>query len=257
MKDIQLSAVGPPIDQQALADLESYVGGPICSEYKEFLLAHNGGACMPEVYSTLLTYPLLLFLQLRDEGGLKEFFDDVNEYRKDDHLLPIAMTSGEEFVCLETGKTPRLILVSTCEPDRVCADSWASFEQSLSQPPEPPPPFLEAIAQQPWEFVRQYIESGGEVVPSEELSLFSQAIRVDNFELFKKLMDVKATWGDLDLAMEVAILSRRLEYVKKLLEMGGNRALAIELANGPDLKEIREYLESVAPQKKRNSHDEE
>ncbi|PQO41938.1 SMI1/KNR4 family protein [Blastopirellula marina] len=246
MQDIQLSAVGPPIDKAALADLESYVGGPICREYKEFLLARNGGVCRPDVYSTLFTSRLWGFFRLRDKGGLEEFFDDVNEYREQD-LLPIAMTLGEEFVCLEIGETPRVILVSSTEPDQVCADSWATFVQSLSQPPEPPPPFLEGIAKQPWESVQQYIESGGEVVPSEGLSLFSQAIRLGNFELFEKLMDVKATWGDLDIAMEVAILNRRLAFVKQLLAMGANLALARELANGPDLQEIREYLLKSAP----------
>jgi hypothetical protein len=267
MKHIQLSHVGPPISEQDLADLEGHVGGSICPEYKSFLLDRNGGACRPAVSSTLFECPLQVFFSLKSEAierGLKVEFDVFNEYRRRHRLLPIAMTSGEEFVCLEIGvATPRVFLFSrgaerVCvdagvilfshDSERVCADCWASFEQSLSQPAEPPRPFLEGIAKQPWEAVRQYIDSGGETVPSEGLSLLSQAVRIGNAELFKKLIEVKAGWGDMDRAVQVAVLNNRLDFLKQLIEAGGDAALAAKLAVGPDRAAMRAYLKDVLRQ---------
>ncbi|RCS43280.1 hypothetical protein DTL42_19190 [Bremerella cremea] len=251
MKHIKLEAGGEPVDEQALIDLEKYVGAAICTQYKNFLRMQNGGSCRPEVRSKLpaLAYPLALFLRLRRDGSsLKHTFDYVNEFRESPQILPIAMTIGQEFICIELGvETPKLILFSPDKSESICADSWLSFVNSLVQQSEEARPFLEVIAKQPWDYVREYIESGGELVPSEGLSLLSQSIRVNNLELFRKLMDVKSAWGDLDRAMEVAVINKRLEFVKLLVDMGGNRALAASRAVGPEREAIRAYLKSVLP----------
>lgn len=62
-----------PIDELALQNIEEQIGEEICGEYKNFLLAQNGGAFRPAVSSALLAISDKLFFRLEfgEGGGLR------------------------------------------------------------------------------------------------------------------------------------------------------------------------------------------
>ncbi len=68
---------------------------------------------------------------------------------------------------------------------------------------------------------------------------------MNNPEAFERLIDGGMGWGNLDDAVEVAVINKRLKFLKTLIDVGGNVALASDLAVGPDRRDIRSYLESL------------
>ncbi len=147
---IQFSNRGEPIQPEMLERLEIYIGGELDPEYKHFLLTVNGGVCDPPLWSSFLNYPIQIFFSLTPDGsGLERLFDDINEFRESESLLPIASNTGEEFICFEVGaQESRLVAVDHGE-ERVIADDLATFEISLTQPKETLPT-LASVAKKEW-----------------------------------------------------------------------------------------------------------
>ena len=243
MKQIHLTHIGRKLNQADIADLEKHVGGELCESYKNFLLEKNGGMCEPPIVSGLIEHPIQMFFRLELAGsGLHRVFDDLNENRSNKDLIGIASTAGEELVCIRSGTIPSVSLVDAEGVEKIVAQNWTSFAESLSQPSEADEPPLARIAEESWSKVSRRLAAGLEAFPPDELSLLCQAIRVNNSEVVRNLLKLENATDRLDDALEVAVLNNHLEFVKLLIEAGASVELGADLAVGEQRAPIRDYL---------------
>lgn len=247
LSDFKFRKSGETVSEEIVSELEKEVGGRVDSGYRQFLLSTNGGVCWPRLESSVLEYPILVFYSLKDDtSGLIRVFQDFNEYRPDNDILPIASTLGDEELCLKIGQANSPVLIARQDSLFEVAGSWDEFVGTLSQP-ERARPTLEVLAKGGWDEVCAFVDEGGDMEPSGEISLLAQTIRQDNFSLFDRLVTERVGWGNLDDAVETAVINNRLSFLKRLLEAGGSAVVAAELAHGPKRQEMRAYLQSLEP----------
>ncbi len=215
----------------------------------------NGGVPDPALISSLptLPYPVLVFHKLVEGyAGLRRVFHDCNETsdlrsKGQMILLPVASDSGQREICVSIGGHEALMfLYSYEEPDSPIIDplnvTFAQFVASLSQPPEPIIA-MEVLASKSWEEILAFMEQGGQIDSVDgKLSLLCQSIRCEKPELFDRLMDIGV---DITDAVEVAVLNNRLSMLKRLILAGGDATEALDLAVGPERKEMREFLRGI------------
>ncbi len=105
MNKVTMTESHEPLGEDEVAALEQYLGSQLPSEYRTFLLAHNGGRPEPNAFE-VEDYPgvgsiLDWFLGIK-EGVHNDISDHVEEYRGriPIDLLPIAYDPGGNLVCL-------------------------------------------------------------------------------------------------------------------------------------------------------------
>ncbi|WP_229360952.1 SMI1/KNR4 family protein [Fuerstiella marisgermanici] len=247
LSDFEFRKSGETASEETLSQLEKEVGGSVDFGYRQFILSTNGGVCWPRLESCVLEYPILVFYSVEaDMSGLIRVFHDFNEYRRGNDILPIASTLGDEEICLKIGQTSSPVLLASHGTLLEIAPNWEAFVATLSQPEEVPPT-LEVVAQGSWDEVCAFVDDGGDLEPDGEISLLAQTIRQDNFPLFDRLVTERVGWGNLDEAVQTAVINNRLSFLKRLFEVGGSVQVAAELAHGPKRQEMRAYLQSLQP----------
>ena len=255
LQQFQFNLAGEKISEDVLIDFESEIGGTLDTAYRHFLLSVNGGVPSPALSSSLpsLPYCIPVFYELV-EGyyGLRRMFHDCNETsdlrsKRNEILLPVASDTGQREICVSVGNhETSMFLYSYEDPDLPIIEALnVTFEQfvaSLSQPPEPIIA-MEVLASKSWQEIQDFLNSGGQIDSVDgELSLLCQSIRCDKPELFDRLMDMGV---DITDAVEVAVLNNRLSMLKRLILAGGDAVEALDLAVGPQRKEMREFLRGI------------
>lgn len=95
-----------------IEEIEKLVGLNFPEEYKEHLLQHNGGQCMPNIFSftekgKITNSCVDWFLTIYD-GEYDNLKNYIDTYKSDDkrlpsHLLPIAHDPGGNLICISCG----------------------------------------------------------------------------------------------------------------------------------------------------------
>src|SRR6266478_8116519 len=95
--NIQLEDCGPPLTPEQISTFEKELGGRIPDDYKQFLLAHNGGFCEPMLglawSGKLETIPAFdSLLPGTENGGIRRILSSLREVNpaKVNGYLPIA-----------------------------------------------------------------------------------------------------------------------------------------------------------------------
>lgn len=247
LREFNLVLPGAPVSDANLLAFETEIGGVLDAGYKRFLHGTNGGVCKPALVSSVLDYEILGFFSLQDGWkGLRQVFGDVDEQLGGEtaKYLPFAHDTGGRCIAIEVGLgTSPVFLVEGKSVDQI-AHSFENFVQTLSQPQEPIL-VLEELARKTWADVESHINAGGDVRGSEdELSLLCQAIRCDNIEIFRRLTKSCVDAVELSDAIEIAVLNGRLQMLEILIEIGGDPEEALDMAVGPDRKQMRAFLQS-------------
>jgi SMI1-KNR4 cell-wall len=252
LKQFQFNLAGEKISEEVLVDFEGEIGGTLDTAYRHFLLSVNGGVPSPALISSLPSLPFripVFYKLVEGYYGLRRMFHDCNETSDrrsqcNEILLPIASDTGQREICVSVGPPEAsMFLYSYEDPDFPIIEplhvTFAQFVASLSQPEEPIIA-MEVLASKSWEEIQAFLNSGGRIDSIDgELSLLCQSIRCDKPELFDRLMDMGV---DITDAVEVAVINNRLSMLKKLIFAGGDAVEALDLAVGPQRKEMREFL---------------
>lgn len=250
--------IGIPLNAELLDGFEAEIGGVIDSDYRDFLLAQNGGVPSPELQSSLpdLPYRIGVFYSLSSEySGLRRVYSDLSEVLGENRvspqiLLPIASDFGDRNVCISPGRTQSPVFIvpqASCADDDPAptivkiAESFSAFVDSLSQPEEAFSD-VEQLAQKSWKEVHDYMNAGGDMNAKSPsgLSILCQSIRFSNNDVFHGLI---ASGADLTDAVQIAVMNYRLDLLKILMAKGCDPAEGLESAVGPKRKEIREFLQ--------------
>ena len=96
---------GPPISQEALSDFERHLSARLPEDYKQFLLAYNGGYPAREVfeYDGDKSFVVQRFYPIASDDAFHvRFFSDANGEPVTD-LLEIGMSSFGDRLCLGLG----------------------------------------------------------------------------------------------------------------------------------------------------------
>ena len=118
---------GPKVSETAIATLEASLGSPLPSEYREFLIASNGGVPTPDTidipgFPESPTDVQVLFGVGRSvESSCLEWNLRTLAERLDPELMPIACDSGGNVFCLSL-RSPNNGAVLYCDLQAVFAD---------------------------------------------------------------------------------------------------------------------------------------
>jgi hypothetical protein len=240
-RNVNLENPGPSLTVEEINAFEQEIGGRLPGDYKEFLLAHNGG----------LAEPLLgLRWQGKTEkiGGFDSLFPgshrglrlslqclrEVNPISTDG-FLPIASTFNEQDICLayrgngsavfHTIYTYKTVFRGDLVPIDVTmaplASSFTEFLDSLVEIPEPYCRIRDLGKQGTPDQLAQYVTEGNSIdaVGKNALTIVCEAVKFNNLPMIQACIEHGAS---LSGTLQLAVGNLRTHLIEILVQAGAD-----------------------------------
>jgi len=243
METLPLQDPGPPLKLTDLEALEREIGGRLPDDYKEFMLAHNGGELEPwlklvwnDAEEFLSSFNSLL--PSASSPGIRQSLRRLRELNPTTTrgFLPIASTLGEQYLCLDVrGKIGavyhtvykyKTVYISDLVPVDVTlaplANSFSEFLDSLTvDVPEPLSPIEELAQQGTFDDLEQFLAAGNSInsVTSRHRTVICAAIGFDNLPLIQACIERGASLSGTVMA---AVESERPHLIRMLRDSGAD-----------------------------------
>jgi hypothetical protein len=240
---INLENSGPPLSIDDIAAFEREIDGKIPDDYKQFLLAHNGGFCEPELgllrESQLEIIPYFdSLLPATEDAGLRYALRRLREVSpaKVDGYVPIARaTSGRDICLAYKGLRAGAVFYTEFEYKTVFRGDLVpidvtmvpladSFTDLLGQLTEIPNPYcrIEDLGKNGTpEDLDIYLAEGNSIdeIGKNDVSILCEAIKFNNMGMIKACIERGAS---LSKSIYIAAVNQRPDIVQLLYDVGAD-----------------------------------
>jgi hypothetical protein len=134
MTQLDFEVFYPPASEDAVLALEKFVGAPLPTDYRAFLLTYNGGRVEPSVFSMQncpnSTHGILNWLFGLHGGEYYDLLAAIDTYRDrvPPNLLPIGDDPGGNLICLSLSGSDRGAVYFWDHEDEAEEDEAPSYE---------------------------------------------------------------------------------------------------------------------------------
>ena len=251
-KKIHLENSGPPLTCEDITAFEREIGGRLPDDYKEFMLAHNGGQThlglpwdggISRIFGFDTLFPAGQDSGIR--GGLR-YLRELNAAKVDGYL-PIAGTFSGGYICLScrgskfgavyfTALKYKIAYIDDLVPiDLTMVPLADSFTKLLDYLVEIPNPYcrIEDLGKKGTaDDLAKYLSEGHSIdaLSKNRLTLLCEAIKFDNTAMIQSCIERGAS---LSGSIERAVGNRRIHLIEMLIKAGANINERDELGNTP------------------------
>lgn len=242
VRTFTLERSGPPLTRKDIEAFEREIGGRLPDDYKDFMLAHNGG--FPRTGLTFTwkgeTETLLAFEELTPRGvnqGLRgglRYLRGLNPVTADG-FVPIAGL-GHNYICLAVrGKVGAVFHTvytdkTVYEKDLVSVDvrmeplarSFTEFLESLTEIPPPPYCRIEDLGKRGTaEDLAKFLAEGNSInaVGRDKQTLVCEAVTFNNMPMIRECIKRGAS---LSGTLHAAVNHSRTNLIEMLVKAGAN-----------------------------------
>jgi len=230
---MNLSDPGPVL---TLADIEAFeqeIGGRLPDDYKQFLLASNGGWNDPPLglrwNGQLNTVPDFRRLLATSETGLRRALANLRELNIDGYL-PITSTRNNEDICVAIcGNIGTVWLVLYAYQNDVpvdarlvpLADTFTAFLDGLVEIPEPYCRIEELGKHGTTGDLDSYLAEGNSIdaVGKNDLTIVCEAVKFGNLPIIESCI---ARGASLSRTVHMAVVNERPDLVKRFVAAGAD-----------------------------------
>ncbi len=235
---LNLERSGPPLTAQEISAFEQEIGGRLPEDYKQFLLARNGGLTEPwvgflwkgEMQRVGEFRPLLR----PGDRGVRPALQSLRELNTDG-FLPVASTLNEQEICVAfrgnvgavflTEYTYKTVFRGDLVPIAVTMTPLArSFTEFLDMLVEIPDPYcrIEDLGKQGTpDDLAQYLEEGNSIdaVGKNGFTIICEAIKFNNVPMVRACIEHGAS---LSGTIHRAVGNRRPHLIQMLVDAGAD-----------------------------------
>jgi hypothetical protein len=242
-RHLAIKGLGPPLTPGEIEAFEREIGGRLPDDYKEFMLAHNGGLADPPLaimwngdLETLPSFDPLMPATV-DHDGLRRSLQKLRELNRatTKGFLPIASTFGGDYVCLavrgkvgavfHTVYTYKTVYQSDLVPVDVSmaplADSFTEFLDSLTEIHEPYCRIEDLGQRGTPEDLAKFLAEGNSInaVGRNKLTVVCRAITFDNLPMIRACIQHGAS---LSGTVRAAAQARQTHLIRMLVQAGAD-----------------------------------
>lgn len=238
---IHLKNIGPRLKIEEIQAFEREIGGRLPDEYKNFLLAQNGGFAEPKLgfpcKDELIEIECFQQLLPTADGGLRrsvQWSRELNSISADG-FLPIAHGVSDKYICLAYRRHVGAVCYTTFKYKKVfrgdlvpvgvtmvpLADSFAEFLGGLIEIPNPYCRIEQLGKRGTASDLAQYLAEGHSIdsLGKNHLTIVREAIRFDNSAMTKACIERKAS---LSGTVETAVKGQHLHLIQMLVNAGAD-----------------------------------
>jgi ankyrin repeat protein len=240
-KHIHLENPGPPLKIEQITAFEKEIGGRLPEDYKEFLLAHNGGICEQELgllwEDDIQTISGFFPLSPEDSGircSLRHL-REVNP-KKADGYLPLTCTTSDFHICLAyKGKNAGKIFFTAYKYKKVGLGDLVPIDVTMVPLADSFSEFLDCLVEIPEHYCRieylgkcgtvddlvKYMAEGNSInaMGKNNFTILCEAVKFDNAAMIKACIEHGA---NLSGCIEIAVTNRHIHLIEMLVKAGAN-----------------------------------
>lgn len=231
--NFSLKDPGPSLTREEIEMFEQEIGGQIPGDYKQFLLACNGGVTEPTVglswNGKVEKVPYFDPLLPTSERGLRCALANLHELNIEG-LLPITSTQNMDDICLSVQEdVGRITLAKFVYENEIpvganmfrLAGSFTEFLDSLFPIPVVYCPIEDMGKQGTPEDLDRYLAEGNSIdeVGKNGFTIICEAIKCDNMPLIEACIEHGASLAG---TVRMAVINRRRDVVRKLVASGAD-----------------------------------
>lgn len=242
-KLLHFANAGPHLTHAQISAFEEEIRGQLPDDYKEFMLAHNGGTCNPELGLPWAggIYKIFGFDQLLPDkdAGIRGCLNRLREIKsaKVKGYFPIAGTYNGDIICLSCrGKDAGKVFITAYKYKVVYIDDLVpvdvtmvpladSFTDLLDYMVEyPPKPFcrIEDLGKRGTaDDLKQYLSEGHPIdaLGYDDQTILQEAVRFDNAAMVEACIKNGAS---LSGSVRIAVQTRKIQMIEMLAKAGAD-----------------------------------
>jgi hypothetical protein len=229
---------GPPLTLEEIFAFEKEIGGQLPEDYRQFLLVHNGGGCMPRLglswAGSIHRIPAFIQLLPSAYDGIRAALGRLQRLnrRKAKGFVPIASTFSDYEICLaHQGSGFSGAFITAYKYDKRgysidvtmvrLANSFTEFLDSLVEIPNPYCRIVDLGEKGTPGDLACYLAEGNSInaLGKNDLTILCEAIKCNNIAMIQACIEHGASFSR---ALEIAAKNKSSEAIKMLAEAGAD-----------------------------------